>query len=285
MKDTVRFPDEGSGLESEEKPEIVGCPFRAKIEACKSHHIVDSEYKKILARLFGVGKKDLLDLFQSEEYKALPKVERLGLVSSLAITAFADYVRAKDQESEGLTLDLEALLLSWENHVLSLNSKSQHSLLMDEYDRLMPASQIPVRHVNEELEKTSYTRPSSILLSIGLTALKEALLTDYDADLESQIRFINAEASTHILEPRFGNVKGFEDSGLLHRIQSFVRKIKIAIALKTKGVIDFQVKFASRDSSDSIYLVALRPRMECALKRSAELRFFVEREFDRLNGD
>lgn len=260
-----------------------GCPFRTKIETCKSSHIFDSEYKKTLARLFGVGQKNLEALFQGDEYETLPEVERLGLVSSLAITVFADYVRIKDAEAGGPSLALDDLLLEWESHVLNLNPESKCSLLMSEYDQLTPASQIPVRHVNEALQDTSYTRPSSILLGIGLTALSEALLSDYDADLEKQIRFINAETSTHILEPRFGNIEDFKDSGLLHCIQSFVRKFKIAVALKTKGVIDFKVKFASRNALDSIYLVAVRPRMKCALKRSSELRYFVQREFERLN--
>ena len=268
------------GLDSWREEDVTKkCPFKNKVNKGKFKDILDSENRLEMNRLFGLAKNDISALFLEEGYRDLLPEERLGLISSLAINCFASFVRSADALADSASTSLDVRLLEWENYVLGLDSETPESLLMHEFDEHAPHASFPQKHIIAILTESEYTRPSSILLQAGFVALEE-YLNDIESWPEDLIRFINVEASTHILEPRFGSIAALKDSGLTHRLQSAIRGLKVKIALKTKGVISFRVKIARNAPADDIYEIAKRPRMECALKRSTQLRYFVERELE-----
>jgi len=268
------------GLDSWREEDVTKkCPFKNKVNKGKFKDIFDSENKLEMNRLFGLAKNNVPVLFLEEGYRKLLPEERLGLISSLAINCFADFVRSADALADSAVTSLDVRLLEWETYVLGLEVQMPESLLMRELDEHAPHASFPEKHITAALLESEYTRPSSILLRAGFVALDE-YLNDIDSWPEDLIRFINLEASTHILEPRFGSIEALNDSGLTHRLQSAIRGLKVKIALKTKGVISFRVKIARNAPADDIYEIAKRPRMECALKRSTQLRYFVERELE-----
>lgn len=272
--------DESFGRYDEDGSLEAGCPFRAAVKRTRSNSIFDTENKPEMKRLFGLGKQDVQAFLADSGLECLELAEQLHVVAALVITSFCDYVRDFDSTHEGEKVSLDDLLTQWGALVDGLEEDAYEKLVLNKLDSLRGGARIPKQYMDEIAENLALSHPSFVLFLLGFRSLEKKIqANDWNATTKDLMRFIAAEANTHVLDPHRNFVHSVlsENDALEEQNFSYIR-FRIWLILKTRGLIFSKGLISQILPRLNLYKILRERRKGCPLLLAGEIRFLVERE-------